>query len=128
LFLLDGQPLGDMVSIDTKAGSAGTGIGAVFTRTLPAGLKSGSHRVELVTFGQPALVLASQTLEVVVDHPPQAVDEPTSGSPPPISTSLPGLTVALGIGTAAAVAGVGFGMSTRSRRKTNVRRIGNSGR
>jgi hypothetical protein len=121
-FLLDGQPLGEVVSVRTGNASVGTGVDAVFTRTLPADLQSGSYLVEIVTTQQPSLVLASGTIEVMPELP--LAGEPTSVSPP-VTTDLPGLTVALAVGGAAVVVGAGFGISTRYRRKTIVRRIGN---
>lgn len=120
--LLGGEPLGQAVSINTEGSASGTGVGAVFTRTLPPDLTSGSYLIEIVASQQPSQVLASGTIEVVAD-PPDALVEPADAAPPPTGNQLPGLTVALAIGGATAVVGAGFGFSARFRRKEIVRRL-----
>jgi hypothetical protein len=125
LFLLDGRPLGEMVSVNTAIESTGSGVGAVFTRTLPTNLKSGSYLVEVVTQQRPSLVLASTTIDVFADLP-VAVDQLVTASPPPKESTMSDSTVALAAGGAALVVGAGLGFSTRYRRKTTVRRIGNT--
>ena len=125
LFLLDGRPLGEMVSVNTAIESTGSGVGAVFTRTLPTNLKSGSYLVEVATQQRPSVVLASTTITVLAGLP-VAVDQLVKASPPPKESTMPDSTVALAAGGAAVVVGAGFGFSARYRRKTIVRRIGNT--
>ena len=122
-FLLDGQALGDVATIDAFAG---TGAAAVFTRTLPTGLQVGLHRVEVMTTDLPPQVLASRTVGVVVgetsDSDPTAAT-PTTDSSPPI-----GLILAAVIGGAAAITAAGFTAVGWYRRKMIVRRLAARGR
>jgi hypothetical protein len=125
-FLIGGTPLGETVSINAEGSTVGKGVGAVFTRTLPADLPSGSYVVEVVTTEQPSLVLASGTIEVVAELL-TAVTEPAGASPTRGTTLLPGARVALAVAGATVLAGVSFGFSIRYRRKAIVRRISQNG-
>ena len=119
-FLLDGQPLGGLATVDAGDASVGTIAQAVFTRTLPTGMEIGLHRVEVVTTEQPPRVLASRTVGVVAG--PFSASGDTTPASPSSSTPL-GLIVAIVVGGVAALAAAGFGMAGWYRRKMIVRRL-----
>ena len=124
-FLFDGQPLGEIATLNAADAAGGTGVEAVFTRTLPPGLTSGSYRVEVVTTRQPTLILASRTIEVVADLPSDP-DQASGDAPAPATpaSTPPSLIAVLAVGGAAAMAAAGLGVIARHRRRTIVRRVG----
>ncbi|MDH3294704.1 MAG: Ig-like domain-containing protein, partial [Acidimicrobiia bacterium] len=130
-FLLDGEALGDVATVNAVQATFASGSAAVFTRTLPAGIEVGLHRIEAVTTDEPPQVLASRTVGVVADEtngsgaatPPGAGGDGTTKSPPPI-----GLILAVVIGSVAAMAAAGFGAAGWYRRKMVVRRLAARGR
>jgi len=128
-FLIDGRPLGEIATLDAGDAAGGASIAAVFTRTLPAGLSSGSHSVEVVTTRQPTLVLASRAIEVVGDYPADP-GRAGGGAPAPETTTSPppALIAVLALGGTAALSAAGLGVITRYRRKTMVRRVGDKTR
>jgi hypothetical protein len=123
-FLLDGQALGDVATIDARNATA-TGAAAVFTRTLPTGLQVGLHRVEVITTDEPPQVLASRTVGVVAGV--TAAGESDNPAPPGSSAPI-GLIVATVIGGAAAITAAGFAVAGWYRRKMIVRRLAARGR
>ena len=125
-FILDGQPLGEAVTLDAQEVSDGSAVGAVFTRTLPSGLQTGSYRVELATTERPPQVLASLTIEVIAAIPPTQED-PRAPQPSPTPSNGPGLIVAIAVSSAVAIPAVGLGVTTIYRRKTIVRRLDGRG-
>ena len=125
-FLLDGRPLGEAVTLDAREVSNEPAVGAVFTRTLPSDVQTGSHLVEVVTAHRPPQVLASRKIEVVAAILP-AQEGPNALPPSPTSPNRPGLIVAMVLSGAVAIPTIGFGVSTLYRRKTIVRRIGGRG-
>ncbi len=88
LFLLDGQQLGEPAAVTT-------GTELTFTRVLPADLAVGQHRIEVVTEGDPPLVLASRSVGVALTG---------SGSTP----SLPQPAAAASTGTGNVLPAVGL--------------------
>ncbi len=131
-FLLDGEPLGDVATVNAVEASLATAASAVFTRTLPTGVPVGLHRVEAVTTDQPPTILASRTVGVIAGETPdsgEAIPPPdentgtSTGSSPPV-----GVTLALVVGGIAALAAAGFGATGWYRRKVIVRRLAARGR
>ena len=119
-FLLDGQPLGDVAALKANDTAAQAGTEAVFTRTLPAGIQIGLHRIDVVTTERPPRVLASQSFEVVSDASPAPIEpQPV----PPAFTTQTGLTLAIVVGGGATLAAAGFAAIRRHRRKAIVRRL-----
>ena len=126
VFHLDGEPLGEVATVNAGDPAAGTGATAVFTRTLPTGLQVGLHRVEVLTTDEPPQVLASRTVGVVAGV--QASEEdPQPGAPSESSPPI-GLVLATVIGGAAAVTAAGFAAAGWYRRKMIVRRLAARGR
>jgi hypothetical protein len=119
-FLLDGEPLGDAATLIPLDSSSETETHAVFTRTIPAGMQIGLHRVEVVTTGETPQLLASRTVGVVAgaSASPAALDQ----TPPPTSNRV-GLTVAIALAAAVALTGAGFAGTSWYRRKAIVRRL-----
>ncbi len=124
-FQIDGQPLGDVATVNAGDPAAGTGASAVFTRTLPAGLQVGLHRIEVVTTDQPPQVLASRTVGVLGAQ--ASTDEPEPAVPTGSPRSI-GIILATIIGGAAALTAAGFAATGWYRRKMIVRRLATRGR
>jgi hypothetical protein len=120
-FLFDGQALGEIAVLNV----AEWRVDAVFTRTLPAGLTSGSYRVDVVAAGQPTLILASQTIEVVADlsSDPDQAERAAPATATPESTPFSMIAI-LAVGGTAVMAATGLAVKARDRRRTVVRRAG----
>jgi hypothetical protein len=124
-FLFDGQALGEIAVLNVADAAGEALVDAVFTRTLPAGLTSGSYRVDVVAARQPTLILASQTIEVVADlsSDPDQTERAAPAAATPESTPFSMIAI-LAVGGTAVTAAAGLAVKARDRRRTVVRRVG----
>jgi PKD repeat protein len=124
-FLFDGQALGEIAVLNAADAAGEALVEAVFTRTLPAGLTSGSYRVDVVAARQPTLILATQTIEVVAElsSDPEQTDPAAPAAAAPEPTPLSMIAI-LAVGGTAVMAAAGLAVTARHRRRTIVRRAG----